>query len=98
MQPARCTTAIRSTATILAETRDIDPEWRDRFHRNMAEDSARLAEGAEALVRYLDEASSTDFSGSTPQEELDSWLREAGFHIPDQRAPFPQSRLRLPTP
>ena len=74
-------TAIRSTATILADTRDIDPEWRDRFHRNMAEESARLAESAEALVRYLDEASSPDFAGSTPQEEVDGWLRENGFHI-----------------
>ncbi|NDR59446.1 helix-turn-helix transcriptional regulator [Aliiruegeria sabulilitoris] len=74
-------TAIRSTATILAETRDIDPEWRDRFHRNMAEESARLAESAEALVRYLDDASATDIAGSTPQEELDGWLRGRGFHI-----------------
>lgn len=74
-------TAIRSTATILAETKDIDAEWRDRFHRNMAEESARLAESAEALVRYLDEASSSEFAGSTPQEELDGWLRGQGFHI-----------------
>ena len=29
-------TAIRSTATILAETRDINQDWRERFHRNMA--------------------------------------------------------------
>lgn len=74
-------TAIRSSATILAETRDIDPDWRDRFHRNMAEESARLTESAEALVRYLDEAGSTEFSGTTPQEELDTWLRDQGFHI-----------------
>jgi predicted transcriptional regulator/transcriptional regulator with XRE-family HTH domain len=74
-------TAIRATADILVETRDIDPEWRDRFHRNMAEESARLADSAEALVRYLDEASSADFAGSTPQEELDGWLRGIGFHI-----------------
>ncbi|RYH11998.1 helix-turn-helix transcriptional regulator [Tropicimonas sp. IMCC6043] len=90
-------TAIRSTATILAETRDIDPEWRDRFHRNMSEESARLAESAEALVRYLDEASSTDFAGSTPQEELDAWLRDRGFHFPElERAlpPEPETIIR----
>ncbi len=82
-------TAIRSTATILAETRDIDPEWRERFHRNMAEESARLAESAEALVRYLDEASSTEFTGSTPQEELDGWLRDAQFFVPDLEGDTP---------
>ncbi len=90
-------TAIRSTATILAETRDIDPEWRDRFHRNMAEESARLAESAEALVRYLDEASSTEFAGSTPQEELDGWLRSLGFHVADLErnlAPDPETLVR----
>ena len=76
-------TAIRSTATILAETRDIDPEWRDRFHRNMSEESARLAESAEALVRYLDEASDAEVSGSTPQEELDTWLRSCRYHVAD---------------
>ncbi len=81
-------TAIRSTATILAETRDIDPEWRERFHRNMAEDSDRLAESAEALVRYLDEASSTEFAGSTPQEELDGWLRGQGFHVAELERPL----------
>ena len=32
-------TSVRSTAAILAETEDIDPEWRVRFHANLAEDS-----------------------------------------------------------
>jgi predicted transcriptional regulator/DNA-binding XRE family transcriptional regulator len=88
-------TAIRSTASILAETRDIDPEWRDRFHRNMAEESARLAESAEALVRYLDEASSTEFTASTPQEELDTWLRESGFHFADLERALPTEPATL---
>ncbi|MFV0358858.1 short-chain fatty acyl-CoA regulator family protein [Tropicimonas sp.] len=74
-------TAIRSTAAILVETRDLDPEWRERFHRNMAEESARLADSAESLVRYLDEASSAEFSATTPQEEVESWLRDRGFHV-----------------
>lgn len=84
-------TAIQSTASILVETRDIDPVWRERFHRNIAEESARLAESAEALVRYLDEAAKTDVSGSTPQEELDGWLRAAGYHIPDLERALPVS-------
>ncbi len=88
-------TAIRSTATILAETRDIDPQWRDRFHRNMAEESARLAESAEALVRYLDEASSVEFEASTPQEELDGWLRESGYHVAEMERALPPEPERL---
>jgi len=76
-------TAIRSTASILAETPDIDPEWRGRFHRNMAEDSARLADSADALARYLDDEASAELSASTPQEELDAWLGAVGYHMPD---------------
>jgi transcriptional regulator with XRE-family HTH domain len=84
-------TAIRSTAAILAETRDIDPAWRDRFHLSMAEESARLADGAAALVRYLDEASNAEVAGSTPQEELDGWLRACRYHVPDLERALPLS-------
>ena len=47
-------TAIRSTSSILVETQDIEPEWQMRFHRNINEDSQRLAEEAQSLVSYLD--------------------------------------------
>ncbi|MEO1397787.1 MAG: short-chain fatty acyl-CoA regulator family protein [Pseudomonadota bacterium] len=75
-------TAIRSTAAILVETPDIDPTWRDRFHRNLEEDAARLADSAEGLVRYLDAAADTEVSVSTPAEEFDNWLQASGFHQP----------------
>lgn len=88
-------TAIRSTAQILAETRDIDPEWRDRFHRNMAEESARLAESAEALVKYLDESNSAEITGSTPQEELDEWLKSCGYHIAELERALPSEPSAL---
>jgi hypothetical protein len=55
----------------------------------MAEESRRLAESAEALVRYLDEAASTEFAGSTPQEEVDSWLRALGYHVADMERALP---------
>jgi hypothetical protein len=87
-------TAIRSTATILAETPDIDPEWRGRFHRNMADESERLAESAGALVRYLDEDAGAEVNASTPQEEMDAWLSAQGFHIADMEralAPSPET-------
>ncbi|MEZ5911734.1 MAG: short-chain fatty acyl-CoA regulator family protein [Paracoccaceae bacterium] len=74
-------TAVRSTAGILAETEDIEPEWRARFHANLRDDSERLAEGAEALVAWLD-GSVPDESGiAAPQEEVEAWLAECGYHI-----------------
>lgn len=74
--------ALRSTAPILAETEDIDPEWRARFHRNLHLDAERMAGGAEALVAYLAGAGS-EAKGVTasPQEEVDAWLDQHGWHL-----------------
>ena len=67
--------AVRSTAAILAETEEIDPTWRARFHANLHADAERLATGAEALVAYLDESGDDEESGiASPQEELEAWL------------------------
>jgi XRE family transcriptional regulator, fatty acid utilization regulator len=67
--------AVRSTAAILAETEEIDPVWRARFHANLHADAERLATGAEALVAYLDESGDTEEPGiAAPQEELEAWL------------------------
>jgi hypothetical protein len=76
--------SVRSTAAILAETEDIDPEWRARFHRNLHADSERLAAGAEALVAYLDGSDLTDEQGiMSPQEELEAWLADRGWQLPE---------------
>ncbi|RKF16640.1 XRE family transcriptional regulator [Roseovarius spongiae] len=74
-------TAIRSTASILVETRKLEPEWQARFHRNIDEDSRRLAEGAKALVRYLDAAPGSDADIRSPQDELDQFLTENAYHF-----------------
>jgi hypothetical protein len=75
-------TAIRSTAGILAETRELEPEWRDRFHRNINEDSGRLARSATALVSYLDSAEDNEYAeNGSPQEELDTFLGDHGYHM-----------------
>ncbi len=67
--------SVRATAAILVDTDDIDAEWRARFHRNLHEDSERLAVGAKALVSYLDRAGQVDDPGiASPQEELEAWL------------------------
>jgi len=76
--------SVRSTAAILAETDDIDPEWRARFHRNLHQDSERLAAGAETLVAYLDASGSPDeATGLSPQDEVEGWLDARGWHLPE---------------
>lgn len=72
-------TAIRSTAGILNTSGDIDPEWQVRFHRNLYEDSQRLAEGSQALVNYLETIGNPDETLSTPLDELDAWLRRRDY-------------------
>ncbi|WP_439109923.1 short-chain fatty acyl-CoA regulator family protein [Lentibacter sp.] len=89
-------TSIRSTASILQDTREIEPEWRDRFHRNINEDAARLAERAQALVGFLDGAGDTQSEVGSPQEEVAGFLSAYGWHFPaleDGRAGAAESYL-----
>ncbi|MCL6283452.1 short-chain fatty acyl-CoA regulator family protein [Ruegeria sp. 2012CJ41-6] len=76
--------AIRSTASILAEPGDLEPEWRDRFHRNLNQDAERLAESSKALVGYLDEtdSSSADRRGM-PLEQVEAFVASRGHHFPE---------------
>ena len=76
-------TAIHSTASILVETRGIEPEWRDRFHRNINEDSKRLAEGAQRLVGELDAGQRRDVILNAPQDEVEAFLTARQFHMPE---------------
>jgi len=83
--------SVRSTAAILAETEDIAPEWRARFHANIHADSERMAEAAEALVTYLDSAAEGEAGLSSPQEEVEAWLVASGFHLaPLERGTAPE--------
>ncbi|MFN3844662.1 MAG: short-chain fatty acyl-CoA regulator family protein [Paracoccaceae bacterium] len=80
--------SVRSTAAILADTEDIDPEWRARFHHNLHQDSERLAAGAEALVAYLDGSDAALDAGlAAPQEEVEVWLAGRGWHLADLERP-----------
>lgn len=74
-------TALRSTAAILAETDDLEPEWRARFHGNLEDESVRLAEGAEALVAYLDQPRTRESASASPQEAFEEWLQARGHHL-----------------
>jgi transcriptional regulator with XRE-family HTH domain len=74
--------SVRSTAVILAETDDLEPEWQTRFLRNLDQDSARLAKGAEALVRYLDSGGLIEAQGTAaPQEEVEAWAGAQNWQI-----------------
>lgn len=77
--------SVRSTAAILAETEDLPKDWAVRFHRNLHQDTERLATGAEALVAYLDAGSTMDAQGiAAPQEEVEDWLQSRGWSISDE--------------
>ncbi|WP_295316822.1 helix-turn-helix transcriptional regulator [Roseobacter sp.] len=66
--------AIRSTASILADEKDLEADWRDRFHANLDQDSLRLADSSRALVEYFEAGQSGEDTSSSPQDELDAFL------------------------
>ncbi len=74
--------SVRSTAEILVENEQLDPEWQARFLRNLDQDSARLAKGAEALVRYLETGGQIEAQGiAAPQEEVEAWALALDWQI-----------------
>ena len=78
-------TSLRSTTGILVETDDLEPEWRARFYGNLAQDSDRLAVGAQALVGYLDGFGLADSPGiAVPQEEVEAWMAAMDWHLAGQ--------------
>jgi hypothetical protein len=89
-------TSLRSTAAILVETEEIDPEWRARFHRTIHEESLRLSSTAEALVGYLDSLDEAESGLSSPQQEVEAWLARTGFHLAaleGAHAPAPEAMI-----
>lgn len=69
-------TAIRSTAGILAGDDPVEPAWQARFHRNLYEESQRLAAATEALVGDLEEGGTAEQTGqsSDPVVAAEAWL------------------------
>ena len=66
-------TAIRSTAGILAGDMPVEPTWQQRFHRNLYEESQRLAHATEELVGELEDGG-LDGDLSSPGELVEAWL------------------------
>ncbi len=85
-------TALRSTASILAETPEIEPEWRDRFHANLDSDSQRLSRTAQSLVAYLD-SFEDEAVPMSPQEEVEAWIA-AGQPEPSEAAELASDAAR----
>lgn len=88
-------TAIRSTASILAETQEIEPEWEKRFQRNLNEDSRRLAESTQQLVSYLDGAGDVGASLTSPMEEVEAMLAAHRYHFPQFEEADAEAQLDL---
>lgn len=74
-------TAIRSTASILAEGGEVDPKWLARFHKNVDDDSRRLADSARSLVGYLDNKDDASAMHIAPQEEVETFFASRDYFI-----------------
>ena len=73
-------TSVQSTAAILNEGGAVEPEWQARFHGNILQDSTRLAEGAVALVNYIDSVNTSETGLAAPQEEVEAWFARHSYH------------------
>ncbi|MBX2854373.1 MAG: DUF2083 domain-containing protein [Rhodobacteraceae bacterium] len=73
--------AIRSTAEILDGVDDLSPVELSKFHSILGQESGRLAEACEAIVRFFDHASASA-SASSPAEEVDFFLLERDNYFP----------------
>ncbi|PTV94474.1 hypothetical protein C8J27_1073 [Rhodobacter aestuarii] len=82
-------TSLRSSAAILVETPDIEPEWHARFLETIAQESLRLSGAAEGLVEYLDEMEAEETGPASPQEQLEAWLTTRNWHIAEFERPDP---------
>ena len=79
-------TAVHATAGILHDNKELEPEWRARFHRNLSEDSRRLADSTQLLVNYLDGANDAESNLASPRDELNAFLKKSEFTFPDIEA------------
>ncbi|WP_170426612.1 helix-turn-helix transcriptional regulator [Ruegeria arenilitoris] len=78
--------AIRSTAAILAETQEIEPEWQERFHRNLHQDAERLADSSKSLVAYLDDSEAAEDRRGVPSEDVEAFFAASRNHFPQIEA------------
>jgi predicted transcriptional regulator/transcriptional regulator with XRE-family HTH domain len=75
-------TSIRSTSAILLDEPALDRDWTSRFHRNIHDDSIKLAESSRALVRYLEAPEGEDGAAQSPQDAVARYLDAIDHHVP----------------
>jgi transcriptional regulator with XRE-family HTH domain len=73
--------AIRSTASILAEPGQMDQNWQRRFQTNVFQDSIRLATASQSLADYLDGDADQMFDALSPLDELEALLVKNKYHF-----------------
>lgn len=73
--------AIRSTASILVGTPDLDADWQSRFYSNIDTESRRLADSSATMAAHLDRLSRQDDRSATPLEALFAALDARNHHI-----------------
>lgn len=76
-------TAIRSTASILVESDDLDADWQRRFHQNIDSDSRRLAESSRALMERLDLNGDGAEAIASPLEEAEAFFERRDHNLPE---------------
>jgi len=76
-------TSIRSTASILAQTPDIDRDWQRRFQTNVFEDSARLADTAQSLVSYFETMATENHEGAGTGATVEAFFAKNNYHFPE---------------
>ncbi|MEM9268102.1 MAG: short-chain fatty acyl-CoA regulator family protein [Pseudomonadota bacterium] len=69
-------TAIRASAEILYQVRDLGPEQDHRFRRSLYEESGRVADMSRQLANYLGEGGELSSDPATPEEALEAMLQK----------------------
>ena len=72
---------VRSTASILAQTPEIDANWLGRFHANLDAESRRLAEGAQAVMAHFERQGARDAARLLPAEAAQRFLDAHGHRF-----------------
>ncbi len=75
-------TSILSTSSILVEGTGLDRDWTERFHRNIHDDSLKLAEASRSLVQYLEAPDDGAGTAGSQQDLVARYLDAIGHHVP----------------
>ncbi len=74
-------TSIHSTASILVSDDLIDADWQRRFHRNLFDDSTRLATSSKMLIAYLEDTAGAKRIAQSPFEDVGRYLDSIDHHL-----------------